>query len=325
MATGLALDEVVQEHDAGFGHPESAERIAAIREEVRKRGLEKRCLKVGWREPERADLAAAHTDSYLRLVEAEIAAGRRQLSTGDTTMGKGSWQAARAATGMVLNAIDQVMAGTIENAFCVVRPPGHHASAAKGMGFCLINHVAVAARYAQKKHGVERVAIADWDVHHGNGTQDIFYEDGSVHYFSTHQSPWYPGTGRPDERGRGKGLGATLNVPFPAGADIDDVGSAFRERWRDAMRDFAPDLILISAGFDARKGDPLGGFLLEDRDFRELTSLVMEVAEKACAHRVVSVLEGGYNLAGLASASAAHLEALLGSSLPEPPPFKDSW
>lgn len=311
MATGLALDELVEQHDSGLGHPESAQRIVAIRQGFHSAELVKRCTQVERRQPALADYSAVHAEAYVQLVEREIASGRRQLSTGDTPVAKGSWEAARAATGMVLGAVDQVMKGGIDNAFCAVRPPGHHASPARGMGFCIFNHVAVAARYAQRQFGLERVAIVDWDVHHGNGTQDVFYEDGSVHYFSTHQAPWYPGTGWPDETGRGKGVGSTLNIPLPAGSGSHELAAAFRT-WAAAMRDFAPDLILISAGFDGRQGDPLGGFLLDDEDFRELTARVMAVAEKSCSNRVVSVLEGGYNLQGVAKAATAHVEALMG-------------
>jgi acetoin utilization deacetylase AcuC-like enzyme len=317
MATGLALDDVVEHHDSGPNHPESPARVAAIRGAFQRAGLVERCTKIQWHNAARADLAAVHTENYVDLVEREIGLGRSHLSTGDTPIGKGSWEAALAAAGMAMGAVEQVAKGKLENAFCVVRPPGHHASPVRGMGFCIFNNVAVAARYAQRKFGLERVAIVDWDVHHGNGTQDIFYEDGRVHFFSTHQAPWYPGTGWPDETGRGKGLGKILNVPLPAGSGMAEVGSAFRNRWVPAMRDFAPDLILISAGFDGRKGDPLGGFLLEDGDFRELTAMVLDVAGKYCGHRVVSVLEGGYQLAGLASAAVAHLQALMGISAPD--------
>ena len=318
MATGLALDDVVELHDSGPGHPECAARVGAIRRSLQRGGWVERCCKLEGRKPVLADLTAVHREPYLELVERETRLGCRQLSTGDTMIGKASWKVAQAATGMVLAAVDEVMRGRLDNAFCVVRPPGHHASAAAGMGFCILNHVAIAARYAQRTFGVERVAIVDWDVHHGNGTQDIFYEDGSVHYFSTHQAPWYPGTGWPEETGRGKGQGSTLNVPVLAGSGMEEVGAAFRNRWVPAMRDFAPDLILVSAGFDARKGDPLGGLLLEDENFWELTARVMDVAEKVCSHRVVSMLEGGYHLAGLASAAAAHLAALLGMPVGEP-------
>jgi acetoin utilization deacetylase AcuC-like enzyme len=180
------------------------------------------------------------------------------------------------------------------------------------MGFCLFNNVAVAARYARQKHAAERVLIVDWDVHHGNGTQDIFYEDGNVLFFSTHQSPWYPGTGARDERGEGAGVGKIINCPFPAGAGRAEIVGAVRQQLLPAAAAFQPDLVLISAGFDSRINDPLGRFLLTDSDFRELTALLLELAAKFCDGRVVSVLEGGYNLEGLALAAEAHVRALMG-------------
>ena len=206
--------------------------------------------------------------------------------------------------------MDAVVDRKAANAFCAVRPPGHHATPDRGMGFCLFNNVAIAARYAQKKYGIARVAIVDWDVHHGNGTQDIFYSDGSVFYFSTHQSPWYPGTGAANETGEGKGKGATLNCPFPAGSGTKEILGAFQGKLIPAMRDFKPELVLLSAGFDSRLGDPLGQFTLSDADFADLTTLMLDVAHQYAGGRLVSVLEGGYSLTGLASASAAHVEAL---------------
>jgi acetoin utilization deacetylase AcuC-like enzyme len=221
-----------------------------------------------------------------------------------------SLRVARLAVGGILESVDRVAAGKASRAFCAVRPPGHHATASRGMGFCIFNNVAIAARHAQKRHGIERVVIIDWDVHHGNGTQDIFYEDASVFYFSTHQSPWYPGTGAASETGRGKGLGATLNCPFPAGAGIKEIGGAFRDQFLPAMEKFRPQLVLISAGFDSRMGDPLGQFTLKDEDFASLTGMLIDLAQKHAGGRLISVLEGGYNLKGLASATAAHLQRL---------------
>jgi acetoin utilization deacetylase AcuC-like enzyme len=203
------------------------------------------------------------------------------------------------------------MAGLSKTAFALVRPPGHHANAAAGRGFCVLNNVAVAARYAQRRLGVQRVLIVDWDVHHGNGTQEIFYGDGSVFFFSTHQSPWYPGTGRASETGEGEGIGATLNCPLPAGSGRTEVFACFEKKLVPAMQKFRPELVLISAGFDSRKGDPLGRFELEDADFADLTRLVREIADKSAEGRVVSLLEGGYSLEGLAAGVSAHVRALL--------------
>jgi acetoin utilization deacetylase AcuC-like enzyme len=208
--------------------------------------------------------------------------------------------------GAGLNAVDAVLTGRARNAFCVVRPPGHHANACRGMGFCLFNNIAIAARYAQRKHGVARVAIVDWDVHHGNGTQDIFYADPTVFFFSTHQWPLYPGTGRANETGAGAAQDTTMNFPFPAGSGRAEILGAVQQAFIPAMQSYRPELVLISAGFDSRIDDILGRFTLTDPDFADLTRVVMEIADG----RVVSLLEGGYNLSGLASAATAHVRAL---------------
>ena len=199
-----------------------------------------------------------------------------------------------------------------DNAFCAVRPPGHHANAGRGMGFCLFNNIAIAARYAQRKHGVGRVMIVDWDVHHGNGTQDIFYADASVFFFSTHQWPLYPGTGRADETGEGPGAGTTMNFPFPPDQGGREILGAVENALVPAAEKFQPELLLISAGFDSRVGDLLGRFTLTDEDFADLTRVVMEIADRHAGGRVVSMLEGGYSLPGLGSAAAAHVQALGG-------------
>ena len=252
----------------------------------------------------------AHTRDYIAIVKRDVRAGARDLSTGDTALGARSLDVALDAVGGVLSAVDIVVGRKAKNAFCAVRPPGHHASAVRGMGFCIFNNVAVAARYAQKKHGLKRVLIADWDVHHGNGTQDIFYNDGSVFFFSTHQAPWYPGTGPAGETGEGAGKGTTMNCPFPSGAGRSEVLGAVRERLIPAMNSFRPELVLISAGFDSRAGDPLGQFRLTDEDFADLTRMLMDVADKHADGRVVSILEGGYSLTGLAAGVASHVKTL---------------
>ncbi|MEO0444992.1 MAG: histone deacetylase [Verrucomicrobiota bacterium] len=310
MATALLTDPIFRKHITGR-HPESPKRMAAIEDRLASDGLAERCLRIGGRLAKAEEMALAHEESYLDRVQKEVTDGRGQLTTGDTVISEDSYLVVSHVVGGVLQALDKVFQKEVENAFCVARPPGHHASADVGMGFCLVNQVAIAARYAQAKYGVERVAILDWDVHHGNGTQDIFYDDPSVYYASLHQAPWFPGTGWPEERGQGKGEGMTLNIPMAAGAAMAEFDEAIRGTILPALRDYAPDLVLISAGFDSRAGDPLGGFQLKDEDFRELTLWMRDLAETCAENRVVSVLEGGYALDGLASASASHLGALL--------------
>ncbi len=312
--TAIATNARVKAHDPGPGHPEQPARYGAVMNRLQSSGLLQSLLPIEVRSATDDELALAHSRSYIDLVTREVAAGHAQLSTGDTDIGPRSDEIARLSSGCVLSAVDAVFSGKATNAFCAVRPPGHHANATRGMGFCFFNHIAVAARYAQSKHGAERVAIVDWDVHHGNGTQDIFYQDGSVLFFSTHQSPWYPGTGDANERGEGKGQGATLNCPFPAGSGSSEIVGAFQEIFLPAVNAFRPDLLLISAGFDSRAGDPLGRFLLMDEDFRQLTELMTDTAARHCRDRLVSVLEGGYSLEGLASGTEAHVKALLGNS-----------
>ncbi len=310
--TALIADPICREHDPGPGHPEQPARFdAAVR------GLGDWPLaSLPGRAATFEELARCHHPAYIHQAEREVAAGFSELSTGDTQISPHSFIAATRAAGAVLTAVDMVLARQAENAFCVVRPPGHHATPARGMGFCLFNNIAVAARYAQQKYGVARVLIADWDVHHGNGTQDIFYEDGSVFFFSTHQSPWYPGTGLASETGSGAGRGATLNCPLPAGSGRREILGAFETQLIPAMEAFRPELVMISAGFDSRLGDPLGQFRLADADFADLTRLLRKVANAHAEGRVVSVLEGGYNLDGLTQAVSAHAGALQGVMRP---------
>ncbi len=311
--TGIAADPRVKQHDLGSGHPEQPARYSAVVQQLEAAGLLQDLVPLPPRSATDDELALVHTRAYLALVEREVGQERRQLSTGDTDINKQSAEVARLAAGLALSAVDAVFHADVLNAFCVTRPPGHHASSDVGMGFCLFNTVAVAARYAQRNYGAERVLIADWDVHHGNGTQDIFYQDGSVLFFSTHQSPWYPGTGAASEQGEEAGAGSTINRPFAAGAGREEILGAFREVLLPAAHQFVPDLILLSAGFDSRLNDPLGQFRLTDDDFSELTVMMMELADQHCDGRLVSVLEGGYSLEGLAKASEAHVRALSGA------------
>ncbi len=304
--TALIADPISKQHLTGRGHPERPARfdvaLAALD------GLD--LLRLPARAATEDELALCHSRRYIQSAEREVHDGHTELSTGDTVISARSFDVASVAAGAVMNAVDRVVSGEARNVFCLNRPPGHHATPDRGMGFCLFNNVALGARYAQSKHGIGPVLIADWDVHHGNGTQDIFYEDGSVFFFSTHQYPWYPGTGAAEETGYGKGEGWTLNCPFPAGSGRKEIFGAFQEKLLPAMEKVKPELVMISAGFDSRENDPLGNFLLTDADFADLTRLLLEVADKHAGGRVVSTLEGGYNLPGLAAGVRAHVEAL---------------
>jgi acetoin utilization deacetylase AcuC-like enzyme len=260
------------------------------------------------------ELALAHDRSYIELVKRELAnvQGVAELSTGDTDVTRESLAAARAAAGGVLNAADAVASGRMKNAFCAVRPPGHHATRNRGMGFCIFNNVAIAARYLQKVHAIRRVLIVDFDYHHGNGTQDIFYDDDSVFYFSTHHYGAYPGTGSASETGTGKGAGTTLNVPLPPGASDAQILAAFEQQLVPAARRFKPDFILVSAGFDGMRRDLLGQFDITPAGYAAITRVIVRLADELCQGRVVSVLEGGYRLDGLAESVAAHVKVLRG-------------
>jgi acetoin utilization deacetylase AcuC-like enzyme len=311
MKTGLLLDPLYTDHDPGPGHPECPQRYTAIMKALTASTLLPKLASIPSRAAEMPEIERCHPRPYIELARDEVAAGLDALSTGDTNVCSKSYDIATRAVGGVLNAVDAVMSGKLTRAFCAVRPPGHHARPSQGMGFCLFNNIALGARHAQKQHGAAKVVIVDWDVHHGNGTQDIFYEDGSVFFASTHQSPWYPFTGHAEETGAGKGKGSTMNFPLPAGTGMAQFSEAFETKLLPAIAAFKPDLIMISAGFDSRVDDPLGKFKLTDDDFVSLTKLLMKAADDHCQGRLVSVLEGGYNLTGLASAVTAHVGALI--------------
>jgi acetoin utilization deacetylase AcuC-like enzyme len=246
-----------------------------------------------------------------RLAQAAPEQGYVYLDA-DTPMAPGSYRAALQAVGGTLAAIDAVMDGRVANAFCAVRPPGHHAEPSRAMGFCLFNNVAVGARYVQQRYGLARVLIVDWDVHHGNGTQAAFYNDPTVLYVSLHQYPWYPGTGSVEEVGTGPGEGYTLNLPMPAGGGDDEYLTAFDLRIRPVVRDFAPDFVLISAGFDAHRDDPLAMMAVTEVGYRTMTAFVKAWAADTARGRVVSCLEGGYNLSALADSVEIHVRTLTG-------------
>ena len=308
----LVLDQLFTQHVTGE-HPEHFSRYLALTKMFETSGLSTRLKKIESRMATFENLTAVHDKRYLTLAQREIESNFQQLSTGDTAVCPDSWLVASHAAGSVCAAVDEVYSEThtyTKRAFCAVRPPGHHATPDRGMGFCIFNNIAVGARYAQQKYGVGKVAILDWDVHHGNGTQDIFYEDETVLFCSVHQSPWYPGTGMLEELGSGKGRGFTLNAPLPAGSDMTQIGDKIDAKFLTAIRKFSPELIMISAGFDSRLGDPLGKFRLLDEDYKTLTNWLRKIAEEFSDGRLISVLEGGYSLEGLAAGVQAHVEAL---------------
>ena len=311
-SVAIIHDPACVRHDPGPGHPESPERYGVVMDRLAEVGLLRETDTLPGRSASLDDLLLVHDAAYLALAEREIRAGADCLSTGDTDVCPATWDTAIWAAGCAMAGVDAVMRGQAARVFCVLRPPGHHASATRGMGFCVLNNAAVAARHAQRRHGLARVLIVDWDVHHGNGTQDIFYRDGSVYYFSTHQSPHYPGTGHPQEHGAGPGLGTTLNWPLKAGAGRQAIMAAFEDGLLPAAEAFKPQLVIVSAGFDARHDDPLGDLRLTDEDFYDLTLLVRGIADRHAEGRLVSVLEGGYNLPGLGLAVAVHVRGLVG-------------
>jgi acetoin utilization deacetylase AcuC-like enzyme len=310
MAIHLIYDPAFLKHDTG-AHPENARRLDAILHIVdHDEQVSKKLLRDVPRPATDEDIVRCHHEELIRHIRMACERGEKYLDS-DTRISTDSYAVARLAAGAAITAVDLAMAQDGGRAFSVSRPPGHHATITTAMGFCLFNNAAIAARYAQAKYGVERVLIIDWDVHHGNGTQDIFWTDPSVFYFSTHQYPYYPGTGSKSERGAGKGEGFTLNIPLAAHTPARDHRRAFIDALHEIERKFHPDLSIVSAGFDSRFGDPLGGLMLEDSDFAEMTKEVLRIAEKHGAGRLVGLLEGGYNLELLGDSVRSHLAALI--------------
>ena len=311
MSTALIHHPIYEKHDTGPGHPETPLRYTAVMDALREDAAFWESLTEIT--PEKASkglIQAAHTPQHFKRVEGAFEHGQDRLDA-DTMISMKSFEAGLYAAGGAIAGVDAVMQSEADNAFVVVRPPGHHASSENAMGFCLFNNVAVAARYAQNQYKeIERVAIVDWDVHHGNGTQGIFYDDPSVYFFSMHQYPWYPGTGTRGETGHGRGLGKTMNIPVKANTAAQEQTRMFEGALEDISKNFKPDLIMVSAGFDAHLTDPLGQLLLEDKDFAVMTKTLKEWARDLCEGRIVSCLEGGYNLATLGQTVKKHVAAL---------------
>jgi acetoin utilization deacetylase AcuC-like enzyme len=297
-------------HNTGPGHPEKPQRLESVVQHLLATDLWRTMSHLHPSPPRLEWIHTVHPERYTTIIRVRCQHGDPVLDEGDTRVCKESYDVALLAAGGVIHAIDEVFADKITRAFCAVRPPGHHAGTATVMGFCLFNNVAIGARYAQKKYGIKKVAIIDWDVHHGNGTQEIFYEDDSVFYISLHQYPFYPGTGAATERGSGRGEGYTLNCPMGAGSVEKDYLNAFQTQILPALHRFQPELVLISAGFDAHRDDPLANIQLTEESYGRMTQLVMEIAEKYCGGRIISVLEGGYNVQALARSVEAHLRSM---------------
>ncbi|GMV08065.1 MAG: acetoin utilization protein [Gemmatimonadota bacterium] len=316
--TGFYLHPASSLHDTGWGHPEHQGRLRALASTVGKDML----VLHGHVEQQVApdatadDLLRIHTAAHVKHVRemCHIADAQQKVLPveSDTRVSPASWDAALGSVGASLAAVEAVADGRLGKAFVATRPPGHHATPTHAMGFCLFNNAAIAARHLQRTGRAERVLVVDWDVHHGNGTQDVFYDDPSVFYLSIHQSPHYPGTGDAGETGEGAGRGYTLNVPVRAGTPRETYRSLFREGLERAVEAAAPDFILVSAGYDALAGDPLGGQLLEPEDFHAMTREVVEVADASCGGRVVALLEGGYDPIRLGQAALETVRALAG-------------
>lgn len=310
----LVLHEDCARHDTGWAHPEHQGRLPAIVKALYEAtpDLQDLTLQRAGVPAIASDLllvhTAAHVEGLKRAHERAVETGQIVPIDNETLMSPASWDALLAGTGCVLTACDAVLSGAAVNGFSLSRPPGHHATAAVSMGFCLVNNVAIAARWLRAR-GVERVLIVDWDVHHGNGTQDIFYDDPSVYYFSMHQSPWYPGTGQREERGSGAAYGMTRNAPLPAGTTGAEFLDSFKRELAATLAEFAPDFVLVSAGFDCLRGDPLGGLLVEPADLHAVTSHLMSCIPHG---RIVHTLEGGYNPARTGDGVVEVFRALTG-------------
>ena len=306
MKTGLITSNTYQNHNTGDGHPEKIDRVTAIIDNLKK--LNKKNLI--WKKPskyKRELLENTHNKDYINFVEKSFPEKGLSFLDGDTIISPGSKEATADAVGSIITAIDGVQNKEFHNAFCAVRPPGHHAERNKAMGFCIYNNVAVGAHYLLEKYKFKKVAIIDFDVHHGNGTQDIFYDNEKVLYISTHQYPYYPGTGNEKEKGKYNNI---FNIPLPAGTTSEEYLNAY-EFVLKKIKEFKPEFILLSAGFDAHKDDPLAQLQLTSKDFYNLTKRTLNLAKLYCEGKVVSILEGGYDLNALQESTEMHVNALL--------------
>ena len=306
MKTGLITSDTYQNHNTGDGHPEKIDRVTVVIDNFKK--LDNKNLV--WKKPSkfnRSLLEITHNSDYINFVERSFPKKGLSFLDGDTIISPGSKEATSDAVGSIITAIDGVQNNEFKNAFCAVRPPGHHAEKNKAMGFCIYNNVAVGANYLIDKYKLNKIAIIDFDVHHGNGTQDIFYDNEKVLYISTHQYPFYPGSGTEQEKGKYNNI---FNIPLPAGTTSEEYLNAY-EYVLKKIDEFKPEFILLSAGFDAHKDDPLAQFQLESKDFYEITKRTLELSKLYCDGKVVSILEGGYDLLALQESTEMHVKALL--------------
>ncbi len=304
MKTGIITTDTYLNHDTGQGHPERADRVSVIIENLKKN------KKLIWKKPLKFDakyLKIAHESDYIDEVENSFPKKGLHFLDGDTIVSPGSRQASSDAVASIITAIDSVQNKEFKNVFCPVRPPGHHAEKDKAMGFCIYNNVAVGAHYLIDKYKFNKIAIIDFDVHHGNGTQNIFYDNKKVLYISTHQYPFYPGTGANNEKGKHDNI---LNIPLPAGTNSEEYLNAY-EHVLKKLKEFKPEFLLFSAGFDAHQDDPLAQFKLRSKDFYDITKRTLKVINKSINNKVVSILEGGYDLNALKESSEYHLKALI--------------
>lgn len=312
MKTGLVYDPVYLKHDTG-GHPENSRRLEAIIAHLEQTGLKPRLIPIRPRPATIKELTLVHDESHVAHVKKLAEQGGGWLDA-DTVVSSGSYEAALYAAGGAMEAVAAVMGGEVGNAFALVRPPGHHATPRGAMGFCLFNNVAIAARYALETFALGRILIIDFDVHHGNGTQEAFYDDPRVFYISTHQYPYYPGTGQTEETGRGDGAGTTINIPLPAGCGDTEYEQVFTQIIAPAARRFSPQLILVSAGYDAHWRDELAMMWVTVTGFARMAETITGLAGELCRERLVLCLEGGYDLAALAASVKATFDVLLGET-----------
>lgn len=311
--TGVVKDYRYLEHITGDYHPESHQRLEVIYERLEEEDAKNKFLLIEPRFATHEELEYVHIDQYIAQVEGTAGKPLVMLDS-DTQTSPKSWEAAKLAVGGVLTMIDKLMKKEIDNGFALIRPPGHHAESDRAMGFCLFNNVAIGAEYAIKEYGLDRILIIDWDLHHGNGTQHTFYDDSRVLYFSTHQYPYYPGTGNFNEIGSGDGKGFTVNIPLSPGPGDDEYAKIYLEILKPITLEYKPEMILVSAGFDIYHQDPLGGMGVTPEGFARLTRIIMELAELTCRGRVLLALEGGYHLDGLRDSVWTVLRELGGES-----------